>query len=209
MERVELKQLVRDILDELLNRPIPIGISNRHIHLSEADFKLLFPNQTLRKIKNLKQPGEFSAEQTVSIIGPKGRLDKVRILGPLRKQTQLEISQTDNRLTGLKAPISMSGDLTNAAEVIIKSEEASIKRRAGIVAQRHIHMNELEAKKKDLHANDQVSVRIVSEKRTVVLEDVVIRVAPSFVLEMHIDTDEANAAGVQLNTTGTILKSNP
>lgn len=206
MERSELKRLVKEVIVGLTVKEVPIGISNRHIHLSENDFQQLFPNQQLQKLKALKQTGEFAAVQTVSLIGPKGRLEKVRILGPLRRQTQVEISQTDNRLTGLKAPIKMSGDLKGAADVIIKSEFGEINRQACIVAKRHIHMSEAEAERFNVVANESVSVRMTTAERTTVYEDVIIRVGPKFVLEMHIDTDEANAAQVTSETVGQLIK---
>lgn len=205
MERAELKSLVREILEEEL-QTIPIGISNRHVHLTEGDFQQLFPGDSLRVLKPLKQPGEFAAEQTVSLIGPKGQRKNVRILGPLRKQSQVEISKTDGRTLGIDAPIRLSGDLADAKEITLQSQHGQLIIPAAIVAKRHIHMSISDMKKRGLQAGEEVAVKIDTPERATIFENVVIRPGENFLSEMHLDTDEANAAGVTANTRATIVK---
>lgn len=201
----ELKRLVITCLKEMSTEEIPVGISNRHIHLCAADFQQLFPNETLEPLKMLKQPGEFAAKQTVTIIGEKGHQEKVRILGPLRKKTQVEISKTDARILGIDAPIKLSGQLENAGLVTLKSKATSLELPVAIVAKRHIHMNSQDLKRFNVQANDNVTVKVKTPERTTIFEDVVIRFGENFVLEMHIDTDEANAANVSNETKVVIV----
>lgn len=193
--------IVQTILSQLkAHVTIPIGISNRHIHLSQEDFDQLFPNQELTIFKELKQPGFYAANQKVTIIGPKGELHNVRLLGPLRPQTQVELSQTDARSIGVKAPIRLSGDLSGAAEITISTKDVSIVRSAAIVAKRHIHMNPTDAALLGFQSGDVTAVKIMSKDRTTIYEDVEIRPAQGSVLEMHLDTDEANASGCGADT---------
>lgn len=111
MDKQQLASTVNKVLDEMRQRPIPIGISSRHIHLAAADYARLFPAQPIQPKKALLQPGQYAAEQTVTLVGPKGRLNNVRLLGPLRQTSQVEISRTDARILGIAAPLRMSGNL--------------------------------------------------------------------------------------------------
>ncbi len=203
-----VKDTVVKVIDELRTRTIPLGISNRHIHLSLDDFNTLFPNQELSPMKALLQPGHFAAEQSVTLVGPKGQLARVRILGPLRKESQVELSKTDARTLGINAPIRMSGDLLQTPGIVIRSEFGEITLSHGvIVALRHIHMSPLDALIFGVQHGQQVSVAIEGTNRRTIFDDVAIRVSPELVLEMHLDTDEANAAEADnLNSYARIIK---
>ena len=173
---------------------VPVGVSNRHIHLSKEDFDILFPNQEVEIFKELSQPGFYAATQTVTIIGNRGELQKVRLLVPLREKTQVELSKTDARIIGIDAPIRLSGQLDDATEITIKSDATSIVRPAAIIAKRHIHMNPTDAILLGFKSGDKVSVLLEGDNRRTIYDDVIIRSSEGSVLEMHIDTDEANAA---------------
>lgn len=208
MNREDLKRIIQQVVLEMdeNDNEIPIGISNRHIHLSQEDYNILFPNQEIEKKKALYQPGEFASEQTVTISGLKGKIAKVRLLVPLRKATQVEISKTDARKLGIDAQISMSGDLTNAKEITIETPDGSIIRKCCIVAKRHIHMSTNDTEKFGVKQGDIVKVEIETSQRKTIYDDVVVRPHPNFLLEMHLDTDEANAANVSPHTKARIVK---
>ncbi|MBO1308409.1 phosphate propanoyltransferase [Enterococcus sp. 669A] len=199
-------KIVSDVISEIQLTSIPIGISNRHIHLSEADFQRLFPGEELRPMKALKQPGEFAAEQTVTIVGSKGEQSRVRILGPFRKNSQVEISMTDTRTLGIPAPVRLSGNLADAAEVTVKNGENQITFKGCIVAKRHIHMSFKDMERFRIQAGDVVKVRIQSDGRSTIFEDVEIRPGETFILEMHVDTDEANAANIKPDTVASLVR---
>lgn len=197
MEKELVRTAVCHVLDELRQRPIPLGVSNRHVHLSQTDYQQLFPDQPLAVKKALKQPGQFAAEQTVTVAGPKGHLKNVRILGPLRSQSQIEISRTDARTLGATAPLRLSGKLSNTPGIKLISPFGEITLDEGvIVALRHIHMSPLDALIYGVQHGDSVKVAIEGSSRKTIFDDVAIRVSPEMTLEMHIDTDEANAADV-------------
>ena len=196
MDKQLVEQVVTQVLDEMRMRPIPLGISNRHIHLSQQDYDRLFPGMPVTEKKALLQPGQFAAEQTVTLAGPKGQLHNVRLLGPLRSTSQVEISRTDARTLGITAPLRMSGNLSGTPGVKLISPWAEIDLDSGlIVALRHIHMSPLDALVLRVAHGDTVSVVIEGSGRRTLFDDVAVRVAPDMRLEMHIDTDEANAAG--------------
>ncbi len=191
----EVKQAVCNVLSEMRQRPIPVGISNRHLHLCQRDYDTLFPNQTMSVKKELKQPGQYAAAQTVTLVGPKGKLERVRILGPVRSKTQVEISKTDARTLGIPTPIRLSGDLKETPGIKLVSEMGEVTLAQGvIVALRHIHMSPIDALLFGVKHGDSVSIAIEGTPRRTVFEEVSIRVSPDMVLEMHLDTDEANAA---------------
>ena len=196
MDKQLVENVVTQVLDEMRARPIPLGISNRHIHLSPEDFERLFPGQTVTIKKALLQPGYFAAEQTVTLVGPKGQLKNVRLLGPLRGASQVEISRTDARTLGIAAPLRMSGSLAGTPGIRLVSPYAEIDLPNGVIAaQRHIHMSPLDALVLRVSHGDNICVAIEGTGRRVIFDDVAIRVAPGLLLEMHIDTDEANACG--------------
>ena len=196
MDKQQLKSTVAKVLDEMRERPIPLGISNRHIHLCTEDYVRLFPNQPISKKKGLLQPGQYAAEQTVTLVGPKGQLKNVRLLGPLRSASQVEISRTDARTLGIAAPLRMSGNIQGTPGIRLVSPFAELDLTSGvIVAQRHIHMSPLDALILRVTHGDKVSVAINGDERRLIFDNVAVRVSPDMRLEMHIDTDEANAAG--------------
>ncbi|MEB7704553.1 phosphate propanoyltransferase [Citrobacter braakii] len=196
MDKQQLETTVTKVLDEMRERPIPLGISNRHIHLCAEDYDRLFPNHPISEKKELLQPGQYAADQTVTLVGPKGQLKTVRLLGPLRSTSQVEISRTDARTLGIAAPLRMSGSIEGTPGVRLISPFAELDLASGvIVAQRHIHMSPLDALILRVSHGDKVSVAINGDERRLIFDNVAVRVSPDMRLEMHIDTDEANAAG--------------
>ncbi|WP_455542175.1 phosphate propanoyltransferase [Intestinibacter sp.] len=198
MSQEQLVDIVTKIVIEKMQEEddilIPIGVSNRHIHLSREDLDFLFGvGYELTKIKDLKQPGQFAAQEVVTIQGPKGSLEKVRILGPLRDETQIEVSLTDGFKLGVKAPIKESGKLENTPGIKIIGPKGSVETSKGtIVALRHIHMDTKTAKALDVKDKDIVDVEVKGERKGI-LGNVLVRVSDKYALEMHVDTDEANA----------------
>jgi len=182
--------LGRDILGK-----VPVGVSNRHIHLSQQDLETLFGAGYELTVRNdLSQTGQFAAEETVAIEGPKSSMAKVRILGPTRKETQIEISRTDSFALGLTPPVRDSGFLEGSPGLTLVGPNGKVDLDKGvIIAQRHIHMTETDAESFGVKDKEMVSVRVGGE-RGVTFDHVLVRVRNDFVLEMHIDTDEANAA---------------
>ncbi len=186
---------------------IPVGISARHVHLTQEAVETLFgKGHKLTFKRDITQPGEFLAEERVSVVTSKGELRNVAILGPARKNVQVEISQTDARYLGIKAPLRLSGDLTGSATVCIISEHGVIKAlNSTIIAKNHIHMTSKDAEKFNVKDGDKVCVR-VNSKRPVFFDDIIIRVNDKFKLSFHIDADEGNACMLQDSDSGTIVK---
>jgi putative phosphotransacetylase len=191
-----------------MNSIIPVGVSNRHIHLSQKDVEALFgPGYTLTVMKWLSQPGEFAAQETVTIVGPKNEIRNVRILGPARSQTQVEISRSDSFVLGVKAPLRMSGDLKGTPGIKIVGPKGEITIDEGvIVAQRHIHMTPADAIRFGVADREVVQVKTTGE-RSLVFGEVIVRVKESYALDFHIDTDEANAAGLKTGDTVELVKT--
>ncbi len=186
---------------------IPIEISARHIHLSKPDLEKLFGvGFKLTKHKDLSQPGQFAAEQTVKLAGPQGEIEKARILGPCRKETQVEISETEARTLGVNPPVRDSGNLAETPGIKIIGPKGEINLKQGLIlALRHIHMDPETAGNLGLKNGDKVKVD-VSGARDLLFENVLVRVGQDFKLAMHIDTDEANAAGIdEKNHIGEII----
>lgn len=187
---------------------IPIETSARHIHLSSEDFQTLFgPGATPTFAKELSQPGQYACKERLTVLGPRGRFEKVIVLGPCRNETQVEISVTDSRRLGIPAVIRQSGDLDNTpgCRLIGPAGEVELSRGV-IVAKRHIHMNPVDALRAKVKDNDVVFVITTSYERSLIFSDVVVRVSPSYALAMHVDTDEANAFANEDHPTGVILK---
>jgi putative phosphotransacetylase len=185
---------------------VPIGVSARHVHLSKADLETLFgAGYELTKKKEL-MGGQFAAEEFVTIVGLKLRaIENVRILGPLRKETQVEISATDAIKLGIKVPIRESGDTKGSAPIALVGPKGAIYLKEGcIIAKRHIHMSPADAKAAGVKNGEIVSVQVDNERGTT-FNHVQIRVDDSFTLEMHIDTDEANAANIITGNSVTII----
>lgn len=189
--------------------PIPIAVSARHVHLSQASIECLFgPRYALTPRSELSQTGQFSAKETVSLIGPRGRIDDVRVIGPSRIRDQIEISRSDEFLLGVDAPMRLSGDLENSAGVIVEGPQGRIELTKGvIVALRHIHMSPADAVLFGVEDREKVAVRIDSRGRDLIFEDVIVRIDPSFRLQLHLDTDEANAAGIDERATAMLILS--
>ena len=187
---------------------IPIETSARHIHVSEADFKQLFGEDAeLTYVHELSQPGQYLCKERITVVGPKGRFENVAILGPLRKDTQIELSMTDTRKIGVPGVIRQSGDIDGTPGCLLIGPNSSIELEKGvIVAKRHIHMTPLQASRARVKDNDEVFVITESYERGLIFADVVVRVSPSFSLAMHVDTDEANAFANDDSPTGAILK---
>ncbi|MEM1206909.1 MAG: acetate/propionate family kinase [Acidobacteriota bacterium] len=176
--------------------PIPIAISGRHAHLDRASMDVLFGSgSALTVYRNLSQPGQFAAHETVTLVGPRGRIEGVRVLGPLRKSTQVEISRTDEFTLGVDAPIRASGKTRGSAPITLVGPAGTLHLEEGLIcAWRHIHMTTRDAEAYGVENGDQVEVAIEGGDRDLTFGDVLVRVKDSYVLEMHIDTDEANAA---------------
>ena len=176
---------------------IPVGISNRHIHLSQEDFETLFgAGATMTHFKDLSQPGQFACQEVMTIVGPGGAIERVRLLGPARKQTQVEVSVADCFKLGIKAPLRDSGDLAGSAPITIVGPKGSVNIPEGcIIALKHIHMHTDDAARLGLKDRDHVNVQTCGE-RNLMFQEVLIRVSDKFRLEMHVDMDEANAASL-------------
>lgn len=184
--------------------PIPVELSARHVHLSEADALTLFGGP-LTPVRDLSQPGQFLCKERVRLIGPKGVMDNVAILGPARKATQVELSKTDARGLGLNPPVRQSGDTAGSPGIILASQNGIVGLESGvIVAARHIHMTPEDAAHYGLVDKDKVCVRLNTD-RPLVMEDVLVRVSANYRLAMHIDADEGNGAGWRNGVTGIIL----
>lgn len=188
-------------------RPVVVNVSNRHIHLRLEELELLFgKGHKLTKLKDLMQPGEHSCEEVLAIEGPNGRqIPKVRVLGPLRKATQVEVSMTDSIHLGLGAPVRVSGDTAGSAAVKVIGPAGTVSLKEGcIVAKRHVHMTPADAEFYGIKDKQTIQVRIDGE-RGLVFDNVMARVHPNMLLECHLDTDEANAAGAKNGSRAVIL----
>ena len=186
---------------------IPIGISARHCHVSPSQIEILFgKGAKLTPLKPLKQPGQFAANETVSIIGPRGRvIERVRILGPARNETQVEISLTDCIHLGVDAPVRPSGDHRDTPGILIVGPKGHLAIDRGVIrANRHVHLHTSEAAILNLKDQDRVMVKIDGDK-PVIFYDVQIRVSDKFSQEIHIDTDDANAVGLEDNAVAQII----
>ena len=196
----EITRLVVEALQALLlrARSTPIGVYNRHIHLGRADMDALFgPGSELTVKKMLGQPGQYAAEETVTIRGPKGEMSRVRVLGPLRKETQVEISIADGFVLGVKPPVRESGQLEDSPGIEIIGPKGSVKKERGVIAAlRHIHMTPEIARRLGYRDGQYVQTRIEG-LRGALLCNVLVRVSEKYALEMHIDVEEANALGVK------------
>lgn len=186
---------------------IPIAVSARHIHLTQESVEALFgPGHTLTPRNELSQPGQFACEETLTIVGPKRSLEHVRVLGPIRSKNQIEISRTDEFWLGVDAPVRRSGDVANSPGVTLEGPAGSLTLTEGLIcAARHIHMTPKDASAFGVQNGDLVEVRIDSGGRDLTFGDVLIRVSPKYALEMHVDTDEANAAELSRHDEGLLI----
>ncbi|GGG11741.1 phosphate propanoyltransferase [Paenibacillus abyssi] len=187
-------------------KTVPVGVSARHIHLSQEHVELLFgAGYQLTEFKPLSQPGQYAANEQVAVIGPKGSFGKVRILGPARKRTQLEVSRTDAFSLGINPPVRESGNIEGTPGITIQGPAGEVVIEEGvIVAARHIHFHTSDAERFGIKDKQLLKVKLEGE-RGLILDNVIARVSEDFALDMHIDTDEANAAGAKTGDTATII----
>lgn len=180
--------------------------SARHVHVTREDLETLFgAGYRLHNKRELSQPGEFLSEEKVRVEGPRGAIDRISILGPERKATQVELSLTDARVLGLTPPIRESGQLAGSAGCRVVGPAGAVELTEGaIIAKRHVHVTPEDAEAYGLKNRDIVSVRVEGE-RALTFGEVVVRVSPTFCTRMHLDFDEMNAAGLSGETTGTVI----
>lgn len=189
-----------------MEKTVLIETSARHVHVSRRVLEILFgEGYELTKKKDLSQPGQYACQERVAVIGPKSSFPAVSILGPVRKETQVELSASDARSIGISAPIRESGDLKGSAGCKLVGPKGEVELNDGvIVAKRHIHMTPEDAEKYGCCDKQIVSVEVKTAERSLIFGDVVVRVSPSYALAMHIDTDESNAAGCTPGLVGII-----
>ena len=185
-----------------------VEVSARHAHVTKEVLEVLFgAGHELTPKKDLSQPGQYACEERITVVGPKKELAGVSILGPTRPETQVELSLTDARSIGIKAPIRESGDIKGSGACILRGPCGEVELSEGvIVAKRHIHMTPEDAEVLGVKDTQIVKVALDNEGRSTVYGDVVVRVSPKYALAMHIDTDEANGAGVPGSCMGTIVE---
>lgn len=186
---------------------VSIGLSNKHLHLSQKDLDTLFgKGHELTPTKPLVQPGQFAAEEKVDIVGPKKTLSGIRVLGPVRPETQVELSLTDARTIGVKAPVRESGKLEGTPGCKLVGPCGEVELTHGVIsALRHVHLNDEQAKEAGVKDGDIVSIKIKGE-RGLTFDNVLVRAGSKHEKEVHLDTDEGNAAGCGANTVCEIIK---
>lgn len=186
---------------------VEVGLSNKHLHLKEADIEILFgKGHSLTPTKDLKQPGQFACEEKVDIVGPKGTLKGIRVLGPARPETQIELAMTDARAIGISAPIRESGKLdgTPGCKLIGPAGEVELDHGV-IIALRHVHLSPSQAEEAGVKDKQVVSIKVEGE-RGLVFDNVLVRSGDAHEREIHLDTDEGNSAGLGNNAFGVIVK---
>lgn len=183
-----------------------VGLSNKHLHLKQEDIETLFgKGYTLTPKKDLKQPGQFACEEKVDIVGPKGTLKGIRILGPARPETQIELAMTDARAIGISAPIRESGKLAGTPGVKLIGPAGEVDVEYGtIIALRHIHLSPAQAKEAGVKDKDIVSIKFDGE-RGLTFDNILVRSGDAHESEIHLDTDEGNAAGLKNGDLGEIV----
>lgn len=182
---------------------VTLGVSNRHIHLNEEDFKILFGNTKMEKEKNLTQANQYASNLYVDIKTTKNELKKVRLVGPIRNYTQVEISKTDAYYLGINPPIRDSGDLDNASVVTIKGPNGTITKPSAIIATRHIHVSPEEIEKRHLEDVKEVNVTFKGEKG-ITFRNVKLKIEEQGTWELHLDTDDANGALLKIGDIGIV-----
>jgi putative phosphotransacetylase len=204
MDENQVKTIVAEVLKHIdiqgriKSGSIPCGVSNRHVHVSQKDLEALFgTGYQLNSLKDLSQPGQFAAKECIMLVGPKGVIERCRILGPVRPATQVEVSTTDCFKLGVKPVVRDSGDTANTPGCVIVGPNGTVNLAEGvIVASRHVHMSPKDAENFGLKDMDRISVKSSGQK-SVIFNNVLVRVSEKFALDFHIDTDEANAAGIK------------
>jgi len=188
---------------------VSIAVSARHAHLSQATLDRVFgPGYQLRPRTWLSQTGQFAAQEIVTLVGPAGRIQNVRVMGPPRSHDQIELSRTDELTLGIEAPVRISGDLAGTPGIGIEGPAGRVSLSSGVIsARRHVHMSPQDAERWGVQDGQTVQVKVDSKDRDLVFGDVTVRIAPDFRLEVHLDTDEANAAGIKNGDRGELLIS--
>ena len=198
---MELETLTQQVLARLF---VELEASGRHVHVTKEQAQILF-GHPLTPERELSQPGQFLAKERVTVVGPKGKFENVAVLGPERKDAQVEISLTDGRVLGIVPPVRLSGDVDDTPGAVLKGPMGSVKLQQGVLAaKRHIHMTPQDAKTMGVQDKQVVKLRTYTD-RPVVFDDVVVRVHPSFQTRVHLDYDEANACGFHNGDLGRIL----
>lgn len=189
-----------------MNKKIPIEISARHIHLCQKDLEKLFgKGYQLKKLRNLSQPGSFAAKETLTLKNSKRKIEKVRIVGPKRKKTQVELSLTDAIFLRMEVPIRKSGNLRGTPGVLLIGPKGKIKLKEGVICPwRHIHLSKKEAERLGLKEEDLVQIQ-VKRKRGLIFNNVMVRVSERFKTCLHLDTDEGNTCGIVKEGQGTMI----
>jgi len=205
MNTVDISKV--DFNDEGNKFLINVGVSNRHLHLSTEDLETLFgPGAVLTPTKDLSQPGQFAAAETVTVVGPKGSIEKMRVLGPVRSQTQIELAQTDARKIGIKAPLRNSGDLAGTPGCVLVGPKGYLLLKEGvIVAKPHVHLNSAQGEALGIKDGDFVDFYFKGDKEAA-LFNIWARVGDRHEMDLHIDTDEANAFGVANGSKALLVK---
>lgn len=198
---MDYEKLAQAVMERIF---IEMEASGRHVHLTKEQIRTLFGHDLTEK-KPLSQPGQYAAQERVDVIGPKGTLHGVAVLGPARKQAQVEVSLTDARALGLSVPVRQSGDVTGSPGCVLQGPVGQVELAAGVIAaQRHIHLRPEDAKRFGVADKQVVKLQTLTA-RPVVFEDTIVRVSPDFAPRVHLDYDEANACGFQNGDLGRIL----
>lgn len=203
----DLRQSVEQAVRHVVDRLVPINVSARHMHVRQDHLEILFgPGAQLTKLRDLYQPGEFASNETVSVVGPNRRVfDRVRILGPVRSITQVELSYNDGRYIGLELPARISGDIEGTAPIVLIGPRGTLQLPQGVIrALRHVHMSPADGARLGLANGQGVDIKTVGPMG-VTFHNVKVRMGDTLRLEMHIDTDEANAAGLGTHTLGLLV----
>ena len=214
IDNANIAEIVRKVISEMSSgqsndNKIPIGISNKHIHLSKEDVETLFgKGYELTPMKELSQPGQYACKETLTLVGPSMRaIEGVRVLGPVRKSSQVEISMTDSYVLKVKPPVRESGKTEGSAPITIIGPKGVVNLKEGcIIANRHIHMSPADAARFSVKDGDYIDVDAMSGTKRTRWFDVQVRVHKDFRLEMHVDTDDANAVGFKNGSTVTPVK---
>lgn len=209
--------IARLVMDELVKAgpapareplsTVPVGVSARHMHVTEAHMAVLFgPGRGLSVHRPISQPGQFAANETVTLVGPGGTIERVRILGPFRTRTQIELAPSDARRLGIDPPIRRSGDVAGTPGITVVGPYGTLDLEEGcIIAERHIHMTPADARAYGVRDGQKVQVRVAGG-RGGIMDHVMIRVRDDFRLEMHIDTDDANGFGIRQGSRLAIIR---
>lgn len=205
---VEVNAIVETVVRELKARlMVEVEASGRHVHLSREDVEDIFgKGHQLKRVKDLSQPGQFVCEERVSLTGPKGTIQNVVVLGPERKETQVEVSMTDSLSLGIKPPVRLSGDIDGSPGITISYGERKIQKEKGvIIAQRHMHITPEDANRLQVKDKEILKIKVFGS-RPVIFEDTIVRISKDFQTYVHIDYDEANACGFEKGTLCRIVR---